>query len=133
MADFDFEIKRNDYGEVQPLEATLERERIVEGEVETDVAGDPVWEPIDLTGKTVRILAEETTTRARIRTAAINLVAARAGRVMWIPEPAAGEEAADTAISGEYRFEFEITGPDGLQTVPRNSYYTMKIWDDLGP
>jgi hypothetical protein len=140
VSDFDFEIKANDYGEIQPLVATLQEVEVVDGEIVVDGKGNPVWKAIDLTGTTVRIAAKDRETGVKIKTAALTLVDAPKGKVKWAPEKGLGEDPADTAEPGEYDFEFEISGPAGeyLRSVPRaplegeeTPYYSMRIWADL--
>jgi hypothetical protein len=41
-------------------------------------------------------------------------------------------ESADTAAAGTYNAEFEITWPDGIQTVPNDNYFQIIVVEDLG-
>ncbi len=41
-------------------------------------------------------------------------------------------QAGDTDTSGTYNIEFEIEWGTEIQTVPNDSYITIKIVDDLG-
>lgn len=56
-----------------------------------------------------------------------------------ITDPAAGEVTytwlpADTADAGEFEGEFEILWADnGIETVPNDGYFDIKIVDDIGP
>ena len=42
-------------------------------------------------------------------------------------------DPGDTAISGSYEYEFEITWANGdIQTIPQDGYYSLLIVDDIG-
>lgn len=42
-------------------------------------------------------------------------------------------DAGDTAVAGNYEYEFEITWADGnIQTVPVETYLELLIIDDIG-
>ena len=81
--------------------------------------------PIDLTGATVRFVMGNPG-EAAVVNAAATIVDAAAGtvRYSWLP--------ADTDTAGMWRAEWEITWPDGVQTVPADGYDLVRIVSDLG-
>lgn len=81
---------------------------------------------VDLTGATVKFIVSKRGV-APIVDGAATLVDAAAGSVRYL------WTAADTAISGVYMAEWQITWPGGgIQTVPSDGYDTVHIRDDLG-
>lgn len=112
MAEYDAIIKQNDtwpaIGEVDPV--VLEANGV----------------PIPLTGATVKFLARKVDDPATIIEGACDLVSAIDGTVMY--QWAVG----DTAIAGDYQFEFQITFGDGrVGTAPTDGYKLLKIVDDI--
>lgn len=104
----DYILKKNDTW--PPLVATL-----------NDANG-----PIDLTQATqVRLILKSNT--LRITTSPVNIVAPTSGQISYT------WATGDTAQSGDYSLEFEITWTNGgIETVPNSSYLTVTIVDDLG-
>lgn len=144
----DFTIKQNDWGEREPLRATLEQLKVdpVTGLPELDAEENEQWEPIDLTGATVRILLKSQKTIEGefrlLKTSPVTGWAAAAlgadGKVEYRFEKAGEGEGteADLAFAGTFNMEFEITGPNsagkkGVQSVPEAGYYTLKVEADL--
>lgn len=103
----DLTIKRNDTLPI--LTATLE-----------DQAG-----PIDLTDALqVRVLLK---TDAVLITGVCTIADAPAGEITYT-----WDAVDDTATAGTYQGEFEITWPDGVETIPNDTYFELLIIEDLG-
>jgi hypothetical protein len=141
----DFIIKRNDFGDLEPLKAKLERLKVDQetGEPEVDGEGNEVYEPVDLTGCTVRVLLESRVAIdgeiRKIKTSpATGLNGEALDNTGWIEyhfEPAGEADPVDLAYAGDFDMEFEITGPEdkALATVPNSGYYYLKVEADKGP
>lgn len=82
--------------------------------------------PTDLTGATVKFLMRNVA-GAVIVDAAGTIVSAAAGHVRY------SWGAGDTATSGVYQGEFEVTFGDGTkQTWPNGEYIVVTVVDDVG-
>jgi hypothetical protein len=133
----DFTIKQNDWGDREPLRAVLSQLKVDEdGEPVLDGEGKEQFEPIDLTGCTVRILLESDG-KARVKTSPMTgfdgAALGKGGEVEYEFEDGEGEEKGDLAVAGDYNMEFQIESAGGVQTVPNEGYLTLKIEPDLGP
>jgi hypothetical protein len=82
------------------------------------------WVPMPLTGKTVRLLAQETRSKKRIGgVASVDLVTSE---VSWAPG------LTDLTV-GEWRYEWEVTTPDGSRrTIPQGGYYEFTVMPKSG-
>lgn len=135
----DFVVKRNDYGDREPLRVILEQLKVdaETGEPILDEDGNEQWEPIDLTGTTTRILLKSTTTV--VKTSPMTTWGGGAltndGKAEYHFEKAAGEEPADLGTAGDYQMEFEITSAAAaaIQSVPNEGYLLLRVEVDLGP
>lgn len=92
-------------------------------------AGPPGSEvPINLTGATIKFLARKIDAPGTIIVGDCDIVSTPTlGQVkyQW--------EVGDTAVPGDYQFEFQITFGDGrVGTAPTEGYYELKITDDVG-
>jgi hypothetical protein len=91
-----------------PLESDLEQQDPDTG----------VWEPMDLAGKTVRLLAENRRTKRRFGGVA-QVVAVPP--VSGVPTPSRVRYALqpdDLADAGSYVYQWEVSAPGGTRTVP---------------
>lgn len=101
------------------------------GEVDPIIlkAGPPGSEvAINLTGATIKFLARKVDDPLTTITGNCTIVGtATLGQVKY--QWAVG----DTAVAGDYQFEFQITFGDGRKgTAPTQGYYTLTITDDIG-
>lgn len=145
MADFDFIIKRNDWGVREPLKAILEILKVDEetGEPELDFEGNEIWEAVDLTGCEVHLsaLSDEAlseSSKVRIKTSAATSWGGGAlgadGKVEYQFEPEEGEDPPDLAFAGAYNMEFVVFKAGSFQMrIPNEGMYRLKIEQDTGP
>lgn len=101
----------------------MEQFTIKRGDTSPSIAFDLISDgaPVDLTGATVKfIMAGRINTAAAIEDAAAGTV-----RYDWQP--------IDTAVSGVFNAEFEVTFADGkVETFPQAEYIQVVIKADLG-
>lgn len=88
------------------------------------VADPAVFEPVDLTGATVKFLMKKDST-LKVNAVA-TLVDAAAGQVSYT------WDTLDTDTSGTFNVEWEVSWGVNKQTFPNDSYLTVTIIDDLG-
>jgi len=136
-AEADFTIKQNDFGDREPLRATLEQ-LVVDaetGEPVLDGEGQEQFEPIDLTGKTIHGLLESAS-KVKLKTGSMTIVGEPKKGIVEYQFAAAGESTpADLAIASDYKLEFEILGAEGKsrQSVPNVGYYLLRVEASSGP
>jgi hypothetical protein len=131
----DFTIKRNDWGEVQPMRVRLKALAVnpETGEVEKDEGGNPIYKPIDLTNAEAVHIFLRLDENPPVKTGVMTIADAAAGLVEYTFEPQEGADPADTSTSGLYNTEFKITWKEGkgLTTVPTVGFYTTDVEKDL--
>lgn len=87
---------------------------------------DAAGAPVNLTGASVRFHTRRNGKAAATVDAAAVIVNAAAGSVRYNWSP------PDTAISGTYQAEFEVTYADGsIETYPNTGYIDVVIIDDI--
>lgn len=120
MADgFDY----TQYDTDPPLEADLEQQDPDTG----------AWVPMDLTGKTVRLLAENRRTKTRFGGTALQVAVTPVGtapptRVRYLLQP------GDLEVPGDWIYQWEVSDPSGARRTvpPGDSWFEFSVARKLG-
>jgi hypothetical protein len=86
--------------------------------------------PLDLTGAAVSLVMR--------KVGAVPEAAPALKKACVVSSPLEGIgyyqwDAADTAESGDFEYEFEIVwGDGGVQTIPADAYFKLTVVDDIG-
>lgn len=97
--------------------------------IQTNPAGTPATIPVDLTNAaSAKLIAKQSPGAGSFVSVLAFGSPKTGGTVIYTPV------AGDTAISGAYQAEVEITWttPAGVETFPNDTYFTITIVDDLG-
>jgi hypothetical protein len=133
----DVTLKRNDWGDVQPLRAQLFAPEVDEdGEVVLGEDSKPVMVPMNLTdAESVHMYITAKLGDPPTKTGAMTFVDRPTGKVSYAWKGPEGETDADLSTAGTFKFEFEVTwkAGAGVTTVPTIRQYELKVEEDAGP
>lgn len=118
-----------------PLEYTqFDTEPPLECDLEEHGPDDTVFVPMDLTGKTVRLLAQNRRTKTQFGGIAIKVDVPPVSGVLTPARVRYLLQETDLAVPGDWQYQWEITALNGARRTvpPGDSFFEFKVSAKLG-